>query len=442
MSIDAFPIGRSVRHFLDAVSYSNPVPHWHDYRDVDYASLEGQLRERMRTYLAGSATPAEPFRILIPDRASPPRRWLVPSVHDQIILETTVARLAKDIAPTSRARVYSYRYQELPDELAFYEDNFGAWARFQEDTNTRVEESKEYVLRLDLRLAFASFDRERVFAFVRERASDPDASQLFTKLIASLDPGGEGLPHINDSTFYVGNAYLAGADRAVEAVTRRFIRYIDNYHVFASSREEALGLALRIEASLADAGFALNPSKTEILDPDEYGVSVSDMHEGIEDDISYLSAPIGGKVKGGRLAAYVHSVVENPDAYLTKSFGRLVLGILRQARAAGGREHAEYLKVINIVGTPFLERALAVLDRSWAAGSVEEWRTLWLLYMLHDFRSKPEVRGKLDELAARSGPEIGKLWIRRLMSSPRRIKATSPIHQRGYLEEGRALYGD
>ena len=66
MKIEHLPVQKAARVYLGSISYSNPLPHWHDLVAVPVNEVTRALRERIRQYWDGTASVVPPFRISIP----------------------------------------------------------------------------------------------------------------------------------------------------------------------------------------------------------------------------------------------------------------------------------------------------------------------------------------------------------------------------------------
>lgn len=437
-TIDPVLIDHSIRNFVSIVSYGNPVPHWHDYSGLDIAGLASLLDARMQAFLEGEQEPPPPLKVAIPEAAGTVRTWIVPSVFDQIILEALSSAMAEGIQPALEDQVYSYRLTE--GDLALYEDLFSSWEQFQADTvDALASNNTPVLLKVDLEQAFAEIDRDQLMTFVQEHSQNPDAAMLFQLLVDSLDPNGVGLPHINDSTFFVGNAFLSRADTIIASITDEFIRYVDDYHIFVATPEEAEQVKNELLQQLPVAGFRLNESKTRILKLADYGASTREAPDGLVEEFQYLSVPIGGLPKASMQLEYVKTAVTNSDRYMTKGFGRLTLGFIRRTRSVGGEEHTTYLSRAKEEGVA--DAAMDLLTELWQQGDSQTWRLLWLLYMLHDFASDLAVVDRLRTLPEAGVDELPRLWRNRLLKQARAPEVSHEFHGMGYLEEGRELYG-
>ena len=110
-SVSALPIGLAVRLALDAISYSNALPPWFDSFTVSYSVREKVIARKIEQYLNGDR-PRSPFEILVPKKTGAPKPWFIPSVNDQIVLQTSVSALAEKINRViDPKRVLRYRHK-------------------------------------------------------------------------------------------------------------------------------------------------------------------------------------------------------------------------------------------------------------------------------------------------------------------------------------------
>ncbi len=81
-----------------------------------------------------------------------------------------------------------------------------------------------------------------------------------------------GVPVGSDASRILSEAILLGVDRKLKADGIVFVRYVDDFRIFAESRAEALKAIEVLTNLLADEGLSLNSRKTEvykIVDPEE-----------------------------------------------------------------------------------------------------------------------------------------------------------------------------
>src|SRR5438093_2659497 len=129
--MSVFPTQLASRLVLDSISYSNCLPPWRDGVEIDFAGQDHRIRKRIQKYLNGRK-PEKPFAILVPKKNGAKKRWLIPSVADQIVLQAAVSGLARRVIKrVDDKRVFSYRYNQDPDRLLFIESQMHSWTQFQ-----------------------------------------------------------------------------------------------------------------------------------------------------------------------------------------------------------------------------------------------------------------------------------------------------------------------
>ncbi len=452
--IEELPISVAIRLALDVVSYSNPLPPWDDPLTIDYGARERTIARMAERYLAGEY-PAPPFEILVPTKRGTRKSWVVPSVNDQIVLQACVSALAERVGsvPDPR-RVFSYRLNTDPSRLQLVESQVSAWSHFQNETRQRLE-SHAYLLQFDLKAAFDHIDPQRFFAFMDSHVLPGRALDLLKISVQAFGQPKPGLPLINDSLFFLGNAYLTVVDRIVATHAPEFIRFVDDYRVFgpsASTLERALAA---IDRALLSLGFTLNPSKIRLGSAEEYLDAIAKVRYSVtEGEDGYISAAVFDDVMTADvLSDLVARAVRSPDDYLNEGFGRLCLSAIRRMRL-----NAEVALIKNYPESPldkFTERvgadanliraALALLEQC-ADRAEETWRTVWLLYLLRDLVPTGIKDRHLAERAKASIEQIGdsdavplvsRIWARRLIRSdiPKQ-QSTEELHTLGYLEAG------
>lgn len=98
-----------------------------------------------------------------------------------------------------------------------------------------------YVAKFDFRKYFDSIDHEILKGKLRRLFKDGRLLGIFDRIIDSYScTEGRGLPIGNLTSQYFANYYLSGLDHYVKEVlgVREYVRYMDDFLVFASGREE------------------------------------------------------------------------------------------------------------------------------------------------------------------------------------------------------------
>jgi len=451
------PIQLAIRLLLDSVSFSNPLPNWFDTVTVDYAAREQTIRRKIREYLGG-APPKKPFDIQVPKKNGQLTRWIVPSVNDQIIFQACVSSIAEQVdGVIDKTRVFSCQYNRDPNRLALLENQVSAWKAFQDETESRCK-SDQCVLQIDLEDAYRNIDRRRFIAFLKKLAPEGVAVRLLEILHEAFSDGQPGLPLMNDSGFFLGNAYLCEVDKLVASRTGNFIRFVDDYRIFADSRDKLESLLQQISSDLQSFGFQINSHKLKLGSGEEYLQAISDVKYADKRFDTYIDVAFGDILQPDGLIAQISKTVDKPDEYLNQGFGRLQIAELRKinvdAQIVVERTDIsdyslryEFSKLL-VDDSNILNRVSSLL-KSYSQDASQIWRTLWLLYLIQNVhfylhaneqqasRPVPEDLLKTVENLSTSDsvPQIVKLWASDVSKAPRQ-DLIEQLHDSDYLEWG------
>ncbi len=378
----------AVRMTLDSVSFSNPLPPWEDMPQINFGRRTALIHKRADDYLSAADSARPPTRVRVPRKDGPAKTWIIPSVNDQIILQLCAFALSE-----------------------------------------RLER------------VIASFLR-----FLREATGDVTVPVLLERVLQRLAPPSEGLPLINDSVFYLGNAYLTVVDKEIAAVSRDFIRFVDDYRVFADSKEHLDSLLLRINERLARTSFRINPRKTRVGDENEYLSAISKIRDAkTEGENGYVSAvELSGVVDPGTLAALIARTIFRPED-LTEGMGRFLMQAVRRMRL-----NDDWVKGRNLPDSPLrpFGQALALAVPAEAVGvalqkyanSAEEWRFIWVLYVAEDLGRKA-MGTFVKSIDSSVLSPVARAWLARARGGAGQKLTIDQQHDMPYGDAGRALYG-
>lgn len=76
----------------------------------------------------------------------------------------------------------------------------------------------------------------------------------------------QGLPISNNTEGFLANLFLKDIDEAMQTAGVSFGRYVDDYKIFASSREQAIRASLILQELLFNKGLNLNSAKTKLIE--------------------------------------------------------------------------------------------------------------------------------------------------------------------------------
>jgi hypothetical protein len=190
---------------------------------------------------------------------------------------------------TNRNIAFSYRF--LPDSTQFlmFGKNMG-YQEFQEHNRQLAQES-DFVVITDI----ADF-YPRIYLHRLENAlhSALRAYPTYAKAIIQLIKGWNlnisyGIPVGNNPSRLLAELVISDVDRGLVAEDFVFTRYVDDYRIFCSSRQEAYQRLARLAHILFhDQGLNLQSSKTRILSSEEYLKEISKTED--QEELDTLNA--------------------------------------------------------------------------------------------------------------------------------------------------------
>jgi hypothetical protein len=462
--VDALPFQLGIRLALDSISYSNPLPYWVETVAINYSERARGMRRRVIEYLDG-ARPKPAFSAQVPKKNGQLKTWLMPTVNDQIIFQTCVSSIAESMYTRSvdPNRVFSYRYNTDPNRLALIQDAITGWNDFQDETRKRCL-SNECLLQFDIAEAFASIDRTRFSQFLVRVTGNKQASALLSMLTENFSGSATGLPLINDSVFFLGNAYLSEIDSIVRDRTSNFIRFVDDYRIFGKSREDLARLLEDIERRLRPLGYKINSDKVRLGTGQEYLDAISrikyEKTTGLErhtpEGSNYITSAIFSDIiEPHQLVDLVQKTVENPDEHLNEGLGRLQLAALKKMRINGWiacernyprSSRNEFSKQLS--SNVDVIRAVTALLKAYSPDQQQIWRSIWLLYLSQDINisqipdkdTAESLRTTLQQLRLASHvPVVVKLWANTPFETVEEAESEQ-LHDAEYFEWGHLLF--
>jgi hypothetical protein len=389
----------------------------------------------------------------VPKKSGAMNLWLVPSINDQIILQSCVSALAEKVYKILDHRVYSYRLNTEPDQLRLTPSQIHSWRKFQDDTGLMLRQHS-HLLQFDLESSFRNVDASAFLGFLEEFAPGSVEIRLLRALWASY--AGPGIPPINDSLFFLGNAYFNLVDQCVKKHTNSFIRFVDDYRIFGDSENQLESILEQIGRQLGALGFKINPIKTRLGSSQDY-------LDAIMPDQFAAPGPIAGSdypsaimfddvLKPADLVRQIDRILDGPEKYLNDGVGRLILGAIRRMRAddkmARSRGNlSSSLKEFGELVSADERRCGKLLDllHDYAAAPNEAWRAVWLIFLLEDVNPRNQEMSArrsraLADLQGASSVPVVKLWAKSVGGATPSPPGEN-MDSLGYLEAGFQLYG-
>ncbi len=447
-TVSTLPFRLATRLVVDSITYTNPLPAWATDVEGGYISRERLVEKRIRAYLGGEK-PRPAFAIAVPKKSGAFNTWLVPSVFDQIVLQTCVSAIAEKLDRALGPGVFSCRYNDDPNRVQLTTVSVVSWRRFRAETDRLLAQHNQ-MLQLDLASAFPSIQRDNFFRFLQAAAPGSDVVALLQILLDSFNQ--PGIPLINDSMFYLGNAYLGAVDQIVAKYTTTFIRFVDDYRIFGQSASELERAVENISRDLAVIGLTLNFSKLKLGSAQEFLQAISNPPDLPTTKDAEARATSGDTMPADfapaeNLVNQVARTLDDPDKYFNEGMGRLILGAIcrMQADAAVSAAkgcHGSPLEAFRqtLSGNADLCKRILDLIPSYLAKPNETWRTVWLLYMARELAGNQDLNKRaldlVEDIIRSPAPPIVKLWARAIKRGDLLGPAATEVDELDYLEAG------
>lgn len=191
-----------------------------------------------------------------------------------------VATIGEDIEArrVSSSIVFSYRYRPDQDSGALFDKAIG-WPQFQAAAKLGAEKHA-YVLRCDISDFYPRIYHHRLENALRRATEKADVVNRIRDLVSAIAAGPSyGLPVGGPAARLLSELLLNSVDRLLIAEGIIFIRFVDDYLIFAESRERAHSALIRLsELLLTNEGLSLQKNKTRILTAAEF-LATSDFAE-------------------------------------------------------------------------------------------------------------------------------------------------------------------
>jgi len=415
----SLPVGAAIDTVLRDVTYTNALPEWLSPKRVDYSSQRAAVEKKIDAYSNGGS-PAKPFAVLIPRKTpgSKAATWLQISITDQMVLQTCTGSLAPKIDEKfDRKRVFSYRYNTDKNSLQLTEDQCDAWEAFKKETKRQATSSGNILL-LDLEQSYARINRADFLKYLRQFSTSQIETEVLQALLTTFEPSGTGVPLINNSMFFLGNAYLSQADAIIARHTTDYIRFGDDYSIAGKSGPELENLYKQINKDFQQDGrFRLNELKTNIFAAEQYCVRLEGKPP---DDQGDAYNPVPQSVDPNVLTTSLGDTVKNPDKLLNDGVGRFQLSSLRRLRDLYPAWSHDSVSNDLIHSSDVLRTTIRLL-KTYAPSTDQMWRSIWLIYLMkgiddtsiHDKALQKDFREVVTGVQSAAGvPQVVQLWAK------------------------------
>jgi hypothetical protein len=460
LDLSSFPFQLAIRLLLDSVSYSNALPEWVDALVMDYNGRVKRIEKSLSDYFAG-ATPKKAFEIEVPKKFGTPKIWVVPSVNDQIVIQACVSSIAEQIEGRciDRTVVYSSRLNTDPRRLSFLENQVDAWTRFQSVVHSRCA-TGQCLLQIDLKDAYERIQIPSFTKFLKGKSDLAPAAQILIHLLTTFANGRSGIPLINESVFFLGNAYFSMIDEILKKKNCQFVRFVDDYKIFGNSALNLEDLLPELRNELHRLGFEVNDQKLKLGTGEEYLEAISKLKYAEIPKTEYIDASVQPDIyEPEGIMEQVLDSLRKPDEFLHQGFGRLQMASLRRMHVRGlftetvGYEQSPLgdFKEIISENSEILHLITQRLE-DYAQRRDQTWRLVWVLYLCtfldepspQDEKLRARIFDIIDQIShSNSVDQVARQWAstRRAKRVVVEDKKIEEIHDLEYLEAGSAWFG-
>ena len=187
--------------------------------------------------------------------------------------------------PVSKEVVFSYRFGVDPSDHSVFSKDHG-WVAFQKKSVELARQHK-YVLTCDISDFYPRVYHHRLENALKKATKNNQAISRIKRILNEVSRGASyGLPVGGPAARLLSELLLNRVDKLLLSRDCPFCRFVDDYHVFAQTQEEAYSrLVFLCESLLENEGLSLQKTKTRIMSAAEFlDTSVFATEDVAEDD--------------------------------------------------------------------------------------------------------------------------------------------------------------
>ena len=165
--------------------------------------------------------------------------------------------------------VFSYRY--LPDSEGFLFDSSYGWGAFYKASKEKAKKHK-YVLICDISNFYQRISHHKLENALKYLEDPSDAVTRIMAILSNFSNSySYGLPIGGNASRILAELLLHSVDSLLLQNEFDFTRFVDDYHIFVDSKEEAYSKLIYLSKVLiSDYGLSLQKSKTRVMTSDEF----------------------------------------------------------------------------------------------------------------------------------------------------------------------------
>jgi hypothetical protein len=166
--------------------------------------------------------------------------------------------------------IFSYRFKPDESEYTIFDREYG-WLSFQKKS-IELAQNNNFVLACDISDFYPRIYHHRLENALKKATKKSDIIQQIKYILNGLSKGvSYGLPVGGQAARLLSELLLNRVDRLLLSQNLQFCRFVDDYHIFADSKEQIYGgLVYLSEALLNNEGLSLQKNKTRILSSAEF----------------------------------------------------------------------------------------------------------------------------------------------------------------------------
>ena len=170
----------------------------------------------------------------------------------------------------SKDIIFSYRFKPDETEYTLFDREYG-WLSFQKKS-LALAKKNSFVLVCDISDFYPRIYHHRLENALKKATKISNIITQIKFILNGLSKGvSYGLPVGGPAARLLSELLLNRVDRLLLSQNIRFCRFVDDYHIFASSKEQVYGsLVYLSEALINNEGLSLQKNKTRILTSTEF----------------------------------------------------------------------------------------------------------------------------------------------------------------------------